>query len=185
MDILRCTRAMPAALAACGVGLLILIASPAEAMHPGSHSGGHASNSSAGRHSGSWSGNHGLYYGRSYGYGGYGWRGGYPRWGGYGWGYGFGIGFVDPFWWDPWYAPVYAGGYNYGYVPLPYPDDTDQAPPLVAPPAAQQPFYWYYCAESKSYYPYVGQCPSAWQRVTPPSAPPPSGSVQPGAPTRQ
>ena len=27
--------------------------------------------------------------------------------------------------------------------------------------------YWYYCNEAKAYYPYVKECPSAWQRVEP------------------
>ncbi len=30
---------------------------------------------------------------------------------------------------------------------------------------------WYYCAESKTYYPYVKECPGGWQRVTPQPAP--------------
>ena len=44
------------------------------------------------------------------------------------------------------------------------------APAPVAPaaPAAANPAgYWYYCAESSAYYPYVQQCPSGWQRVSP------------------
>jgi hypothetical protein len=27
--------------------------------------------------------------------------------------------------------------------------------------------YWYYCPDTKSYYPYVKECPSPWQRVEP------------------
>jgi hypothetical protein len=27
--------------------------------------------------------------------------------------------------------------------------------------------YWYFCPDSKTYYPYVKQCPSPWQRVVP------------------
>ena len=26
---------------------------------------------------------------------------------------------------------------------------------------------WYYCADSKAYYPYVKDCPGGWQRVSP------------------
>ena len=37
--------------------------------------------------------------------------------------------------------------------------------------AAQQAD-WYYCAESKTYYPYVNQCAGEWQRV--PAQPPPN-----------
>lgn len=31
---------------------------------------------------------------------------------------------------------------------------------------------WYYCAESKTYYPYVQQCPAEWRRI--PAQPPPN-----------
>ncbi len=43
------------------------------------------------------------------------------------------------------------------------------APAVSAAPAAQNPAagYWYYCAESSAYYPYVQQCASGWQRVSP------------------
>jgi len=64
--------------------------------------------------------------------------------------------------------------YAYPYVP----------PPVVAQPVPQtyiqqtpQPTgeleaesYWYYCAESRGYYPYVGECPEGWMTVVPPSA---------------
>jgi hypothetical protein len=39
---------------------------------------------------------------------------------------------------------------------------------LPAPSQAQGD--WYYCAESRAYYPYVTQCPAGWQRV--PAQPP-------------
>lgn len=32
---------------------------------------------------------------------------------------------------------------------------------------------WFYCADSQSYYPYVQNCASPWQRVAPHSPPPP------------
>ncbi|PWB42793.1 MAG: hypothetical protein C3F19_03715 [Rhodocyclales bacterium] len=37
--------------------------------------------------------------------------------------------------------------------------------------APQAEAYWYYCSESRSYYPYVKDCPGGWQRVVP--TPPP------------
>lgn len=52
-----------------------------------------------------------------------------------------------------------------------------QAAPMPAPaPQVQGSNYWYYCVDSKTYYPYVEQCPSPWQRVIPQPAPgaPPS-----------
>jgi hypothetical protein len=33
------------------------------------------------------------------------------------------------------------------------------------PQTAQQ--YWYYCQDPQGYYPYVQQCPRAWQPVSP------------------
>lgn len=88
-------------------------------------------------------------------------------------------------------APVYWGGYwgpryyypPYYYPPYYYPPTVVTVPaspptyveqaPVAAPAApALQPGYWYYCAESRAYYPYVNQCPGGWQRVSPQ---PPSG----------
>lgn len=42
---------------------------------------------------------------------------------------------------------------------------------MAAPPA---PGYWYFCASSGMYYPYVSTCPEAWQTVpaTPPAPSP-------------
>jgi len=48
----------------------------------------------------------------------------------------------------------------------------EQGSPETAP-APQPQGYWYYCAESKTYYPYVKECAGSWQRVTP--QPPPGG----------
>ena len=44
----------------------------------------------------------------------------------------------------------------------------EQGVPQAAP--AQPPGDWYYCADSRSYYPYVSDCPGGWQRV--PAQPP-------------
>jgi hypothetical protein len=85
-------------------------------------------------------------------------------------------------------------GFNFGfpaYYPAPYyyypapvyyssPVVVQQAPTVYverqdgpAAPAASQPAqsYWYYCADSRTYYPYVKECPGGWQRVNP--TPPP------------
>ena len=86
-------------------------------------------------------------------------------------------------------APLYWPGYGYyGYGPNYYYPPSYYASPYYYPPAVApaQPAYveqsnpqaapsaesnsWYYCAESKAYYPYVKQCPSEWQRV--PAQPP-------------
>lgn len=109
-------------------------------------------------------------------------RGGYPGgWygGGY-YGYGPRVGVVigGPVWGPGYYPPPY-----FYYPPYPYP------PAVVAVPASP-PVYieqgrsgsapsnqagtWFYCPESKGYYPYVNQCPGGWQSVpaTPPQAAP-------------
>ena len=116
------------------------------------------------------------HYGRGYGYG-------------HGYGYGanvrFGITLGVPL-----YGPgYYPGPYNaypaYAY-PAPaysYPGPAYAYPgPAVAPSGAyvEQGFSqaaptqpqgdWFYCADSKTYYPYVRECPGGWQRV--PAQPP-------------
>lgn len=79
----------------------------------------------------------------------------------------FGFGFGGPVYWG---GPAYWGP---AYYPYPY-----YYPPAVVAPAPQQYIersdeadaaqnYWYYCADSKAYYPYVKQCPGGWQRVAP------------------
>lgn len=74
----------------------------------------------------------------------------------------------------PFYTP-YPYPYPY-YVPAPVvvqttppvyvqqPEPVAPAPAVAAPAAAN---YWYYCTASKSYYPYVKECPAGWQRVSP------------------
>ena len=74
--------------------------------------------------------------------------------------------------------PVYAPG----FFPTPYyvrPARVYAYPPVViessappvyversaAPASAPAQADWYYCAESKAYYPYVAECASGWQRV--------------------
>jgi len=76
----------------------------------------------------------------------------------------FGVFVGVPFY--PWYAPYYF------------------PPPVVAVPAAPttyveqgsapapSPSYWYYCADSRTYYPYVKECPGGWMRVVPNATPP-------------
>jgi len=73
-------------------------------------------------------------------------------------------------------GPYYPWGYPWGYPPYYYPPVItvpaapttyiEQGSPQAAP-APQPQNYWYYCAESKTYYPYVKDCPGSWQRVTP------------------
>jgi hypothetical protein len=77
---------------------------------------------------------------------------------------------------------VFIGGplwYPYPYPYYAYPPTVvvHEAPPTQyieqssagAPP--QQQGYWYYCADSKTYYPYVKDCPAGWQKVVPQTQP--------------
>lgn len=66
-----------------------------------------------------------------------------------------------PLWIPPPYyypAPVY-------YPPPVYVERT--APPVYIEQSPATDNYWYYCQESKGYYPYVQSCPSNWMRVVP------------------
>jgi hypothetical protein len=76
----------------------------------------------------------------------------------------FGFAFGFPVYPAPYYYPPPA----YYYPPPVY---AAPAPVYVEPPqarAAPQPEnYWYYCADSRTYYPYVKQCASPWQKVVP------------------
>lgn len=100
-----------------------------------------------------------------YGYGPY----GYGRFG-YGAGFGLACCGIGVAVYDPWHDPL-ADPYLWmdeGYAPF------EAAPPPDAPlpaPAAQPAPVWYYCPDSKAYYPYVSQCGSPWQEVAGPGAP--------------
>ena len=83
----------------------------------------------------------------------------------------FGIGFGFPGYWPGYYYPPYYPSYYYPPVvaaPAAPPVYIEQGGiPQAAPAPGQANNWWYYCAESQTYYPYVKQCPSGWQRVTP------------------
>jgi hypothetical protein len=89
---------------------------------------------------------------------------------------------------------IYFGGPAFWYYPSPYyyyPSPYYYSPYYYYPPAAAVPYsppayveqgtpteqfqsnWWYFCAGSNSYYPYVKECPGGWQRITP--QPPPPG----------
>jgi hypothetical protein len=83
----------------------------------------------------------------------------------------FGVVVGAPFY--PWYYPPY-----YYYPPYPYAPVAAPAAPTTyieqggaqsAP--SQRSSYWYYCEASKTYYPYVKECPAGWMRVVPQAAP--------------
>ena len=72
---------------------------------------------------------------------------------------------VDGVWYwypEPVYPyPSYVGPAVFAAEPPP-PPVVVQAPPAPGQPAPQ---FWYYCGESKTYYPYVSSCAGPWQQV--------------------
>jgi hypothetical protein len=79
----------------------------------------------------------------------------------------FGFGYW-PYYGYPYAYPAYgypAPAYGYpvagAYAAPAYVEQGAQA----APAPAQAQGDWYYCAASRTYYPYVGECPAGWQRV--------------------
>ena len=89
-----------------------------------------------------------------------------------------------PFWGSPWYNQSYYYPYQPYYYPPYQPYNYPYYAPTVEVPA-EPPVYieryqskpsstpsgvWYYCSDSKTYYPYVKECPGGWQTV--PAEPP-------------
>ncbi len=74
---------------------------------------------------------------------------------------GIGINIGVPLYWPP--------PYYYAPPPVYYPAPVivQSPPPVFTPPAPPAEAWWYYCAESRTYYPYVQSCPGGWQRVSP------------------
>jgi hypothetical protein len=77
--------------------------------------------------------------------------------------FGIGIGIPGPWYYPP---PVY---YPYPYYPptvvVPPPSSyVEQAPASAYSTHPVQNSY-YYCASSRSYYPYVRECPGGWEQV--------------------
>lgn len=78
---------------------------------------------------------------------------------------------VAPYW-GLWYGPP-APYYYRPYYPRVFvepaspPVYIEQPPPSSGPVPAPETHYWYYCAASAGYYPYVQECPAGWQKVLP------------------
>lgn len=79
-----------------------------------------------------------------------------------------------PFYYYP--RPYYYPRYYYPpavVVPSPAPPVYIEQPQAAAPsPTEAGPAYWYFCRDTQTYYPYVQQCASPWERVTPQGVPP-------------
>lgn len=78
----------------------------------------------------------------------------------------------------PYWGPYWGPGY---YYPPPY----YYYPPAAAPQPQEyveridpsEQGFWYYCDQSRGYYPNVKECPAGWRRVSP--TPPPPGTGGP------
>ena len=80
---------------------------------------------------------------------------------------GVGFGFGYPYWGGPWWA--YPPPYYYYPAPVVVQQPViyvEQNPQPASAPEANQG-WWYYCDQSRGYYPYVRECPTGWQRVPP------------------
>jgi hypothetical protein len=67
-----------------------------------------------------------------------------------------------PYYYPPYYAPIVVER------PSPQVVYIEQSPPAPVAAAAVPPANnWYYCAATKSYYPYTKECPGGWQKVSP------------------
>ena len=89
-------------------------------------------------------------------------------------GVGYGIALGVPFFGPGYYADPYPF-YSYpdpayGYPGLGVAPSGEYIEQGVPQEALTPDGYWYYCADSNAYYPYVTDCPAGWQRV--PAQPP-------------
>jgi hypothetical protein len=70
-----------------------------------------------------------------------------------------------------WYSAPY-----YAYPPMgsvPYAPAYIEQGDVEGGAAGEPRSWWYYCPDSKSYFPYVGECASGWEQVTPAPTPSP------------
>lgn len=90
------------------------------------------------------------------------------------WSFGFAFGGA---WGYPWY-PYTVPYYDYP-SPAYYPPPIYYVPPPQTVTSSEPDGYWYYCAASKSFYPYVKECADGrWERVEPRAPPPGSDNVR-------
>lgn len=70
---------------------------------------------------------------------------------------------------SPWYyrEPYYSSYPTFVEVVPAGPTVYIEQPRAAQPAAPDAGSWWYYCNESRTYYPYVRECVSPWQRVAP------------------
>ena len=81
-----------------------------------------------------------------------------------------------PLYWYPYSGYSYYRSNPYYYNPYPGTVVIERQPPVYVqqtPPPAQQSTssYWFFCPDTKTYYPYTQTCPSNWLQVVPPTSP--------------
>ena len=81
----------------------------------------------------------------------------------------FGVPIGGYYYGAPYYYPPYYPYYPPATMVVPSQPQTyiEQGAPQAAPQPAPAQNFWYYCPDSRAYYPYVRDCPAGWQRVSP------------------
>ena len=98
--------------------------------------------------------------------------------------YVWGVGVYGAYPWYPPYGTYYGSYYPPAVVGVPVQPPTyieQSYPPAQASGAAPADGYWYWCPDSRTYYPYVQTCASPWQQVVPQ---PPAAEVEPAVPAQ-
>ena len=83
--------------------------------------------------------------------------------------------YVGPYWgpyWGGYWGPAYYYPPPYYYYPPPAPAQPQEYVERIDP---SEQGYWYYCDQSRGYYPNVKECPAGWRRVAPTPPPPAAG----------
>ncbi len=145
--------------------LVIMVLLAANALPVYAQGGGHGGGHGGGGHGGG--GHGGGHGGGGHGHGHSSFSGSFwigPGWGWGGWG---------PWWgYYPYYYPYYSP-YYYPYYYSESPAVIERQPRAYTEPSPQSEdeYYWYFCPDSRNYYPYVKHCPSGWLKVVPRQTP--------------
>ncbi len=79
-----------------------------------------------------------------------------------------------PLWWPGYYSPYYVDPYpTIVTVPSQPTVYIEQSQDNNYSSSTAQANYWYHCSSPEGYYPYIKQCGTSWQRVSPSPPPPP------------
>ena len=84
----------------------------------------------------------------------------------FGFNFGIPVGAYPYYYYPPYYYPAYYPAPVVVQQQAPVYIERNPQPAPSAQPSAPAG-YWYYCADSRAYYPYVKECQGGWQRVAP------------------